>query len=129
MATTLTLGGVDEFLAELARLAPDLAADAGPIERAIATETADQIRAAFPSVTGALRASVQVNPESSASPHRVFTEIAVTAPYAHFVEFGTADRAPAAVFVPLTRRGKERFVKAMIDQVRARGMVVGGLIS
>jgi HK97 gp10 family phage protein len=128
MAATLTLGGVDELLAELARLAPDLAAEAGPLQATIATETAAEIRAGFPSITGNLRRSVEVHREGSTSPARVFTEVAVTAPYAHFVEFGTKDRSPAAVFVPATRRGRERFVKAIVDRVRARGLDVTGAV-
>lgn len=126
MSATLTLGGVDELLAELARLAPDLTTEAGQLQQTIATETAASIRAAYPAVTGALRNSVQVERLTSSSSARVYTEVTVNAPYAHFVEFGTADREPNPAFVPLTRLGRERFAAAVVDRVKAHGLVVGG---
>lgn len=126
MASALILGGVDDLLAELARLAPDLTAEAGELQQAMATETAAAIRAAYPAITGALRASVQAERLTSTSPARVYTEVTVGAPYAHFVEFGTADRAPNPAFVPLTRLGRERFAKAVVDRVKARGLEVTG---
>jgi len=126
MAAALRLTGVDELLAELQLLAPDLAAEVGPLQQSIANETAAAIRAAYPSVTGTLRNSVRVARESSTSPARVFTRIEVTAPYAHFVEFGTVTTTATPAFVPLTRIGRERFTDAVIARVRARGLVVGG---
>jgi len=127
MATVMHLTGVDELLAELDRLAPDLAAEAGPLQQAIATETADTLRAAYPVVTGTLRGSVHVARESSTSPVRVFTEVAVTAPYAEFFEFGTARTAPTPTFVPITNHGREQFLTAVIERVRAHGLTVEGL--
>ena len=126
MASKLTLGGVDELLAELGRLAPALTTEAIGLQQAIATETAAAIRAAYPSVTGTLRASVQVARLNSTSPARVFTEVTVTAPYAHFVEFGTATTTPTPAFVPLTRIGRDHFAQAVINRVKAHGLVVGG---
>jgi HK97 gp10 family phage protein len=126
MASELRLSGVDELLAELMRLAPDLAAEAGPVQASIAAQTAAEIRAGLPSDTGRLRDSVTVQREGSNSPARVFTRVSVTAPYAHFVEFGTARTVPAAVFVPATRRGREQFADAMVERVRARGLTVTG---
>jgi HK97 gp10 family phage protein len=126
MATELKLTGVDELLAELARLAPDLTAEASTLERTIAEQTAEQLRAALPVVTGRLRASVQVQRESSTSPARVFTRIAVTAPYAEHVEYGTHRTPPRPVFVPITRRGREAFAKAVSAAVKATGLKVTG---
>ena len=126
MSAKLTLGGVDELLAELARLAPDLTTEAVALQQTIAHQTAAAIRAAYPSVTGTLRGSVQVDRLSSTSPARVFTSVTVTAPYAHFVEFGTATTTPTPAFVPLTRIGREQFTQAVIARVKARGLVVGG---
>jgi hypothetical protein len=126
MASKLILGGVDELLNEITRLAPDLTQEAIGLQQSIANETVAAIRAAYPSVTGTLRNSVQVERLSSTSPARVFTQVTVTAPYAHFVEFGTATTTPTPAFVPQTRIGRERFTDAVIQRVKNRGLVVGG---
>jgi len=128
MATTLKLTGVTELLEDLARLAPGLTAEAATLERTIGEQTAEALRAALPVVTGRLRASVQVSRESSVSPARVFTAIAVTAPYAQHVEFGTSRVPPRPVFVPISRRGRETFVKAVLDRVRQTGLKVTGSV-
>jgi hypothetical protein len=126
MASALKLGGVDAFLAELTRLAPELASEAASLQAAIAEQAATTLRAAYPSVTGGLRASVEVQREGSASPARVFTRLVVTAPYAGFVEFGTSRTAPRPSFVPISRRSREDFVRAVIARVKARGLGVTG---
>jgi HK97 gp10 family phage protein len=126
MPTTLTLRGFDELQAELERLTPELTREAIALQQSIANETAAAVRAAYPSATGALRASVQVERLSSTSPARTFTQITVTAPYAEHVEFGTAHTTPTPAFVPQTRIGRERFTDAVIARVRAAGLVVGG---
>lgn len=128
MANQLVLGGVEELLAELQRLSPDLTTEAIALQSTIAQETADELRAALPVASGELRNSVRVQRESSNSPARVFTEVSVNAPYAHFVEFGTADTAPQPAFVPITRRGRETFVKAVVERVRAHGLEIGGIV-
>ena len=126
LATKLTIAGVERLLAELEALTPGLTADAVRIQQAIAVETAAAIRAAYPSDTGRLRDSVRVSRLSSTSPARVFSTITVTAPYAEYVEFGTAHTAPNPAFVPNMRIGRERFAEAMIARVKAQGLVVGG---
>lgn len=129
LATKLTIAGLERFLAELEALAPDFTAAAGAIQRDIATETADAIRAGYPSDTGALRASVQTSRRSPTAPARVFTMVTVTAPYVEFVEFGTARTAPHPVFVPLMRLGRERVAREIIQLVEARGLTVRGLVA
>jgi hypothetical protein len=126
MASVLRLGGIDQLLTELEGLAPALAAAAASVQGTIAEETASAIRAGYPSVTGTLRASVRVERAPSTSPVRVFARLVVGAPYAEYVEFGTSRQAPAAVFVPAARRGREAFVKAVIEQVRDAGLRVTG---
>jgi HK97 gp10 family phage protein len=126
LATKLTIAGVERLLAELEHLAPGLTAEAVTLQKAIAVETAAAIRAAYPSDTGRLRASVQVSRLSSTSPARVFSTLTVTAPYAEYVEFGTATRTATPAFVPQMRIGRERFAEAVIARVKARGLVVGG---
>ena len=125
MATTLRIDGLDAFLDELARLAPDLAADAAALQADQAERTAAEIRAGYPVVTGRLRASVVVQRRTTEA-NRVATEVAVTAPYARMVEFGTARTVPAAVFVPAMRRGRDAFVAALVARVRAWGLLVTG---
>ena len=126
MGAKLILRGVDELLTDLTRLAPDLTREAVGLQQATTSEAAAAIRNAYPSVTGRLRNSVQVARLSSSSPARVFTEVTVTAPYAHFVEFGTARTAPTPAFVPITRRAREQFARTVIARVKAHGLVVGG---
>lgn len=127
MASLLKLTGIDELLAELARLAPDLAAEAAPLQLSTAEATADELRAAYPVVTGRLRASVQVEREGSISPARVFTRIAVTAPYAEFFEFGTSRLPPRPTFIPVTNDGRRAFRDAVVARVESRGLTVTGL--
>ena len=126
LGTKLMIKGVARLLADLEELTPGLTAEAVTIQKQIAVETAAAIRAAYPSDTGRLRASVQVNRLDSTSPARVFSTITVTAPYAEYVEFGTAHMTPTPAFVPNMRIGRERFAAAMIAHVKARGLLVGG---
>lgn len=126
MAAQMKLDGVDELLAELGRLAPDLTAETRPLQASQAAETAAALRAAYPAVTGGLRASVTVRQDSSRSPSRLFTEVAVTAPYVEYYEFGTSRTTPHPTFVPITNRGRKEFLDTVIGRVRARGLKVGG---
>jgi len=126
MSIRLQLDGVTEWQRELATLTPDLAEGAAAQQRTIAEQAAEEIRGRLPVVTGRLRASVIVQREPGRTPGRVFTRIAVTAPYAEHVEFGTSRVAPRPVFVPVTRRARDTFVKAVIDEVRQTGLKVTG---
>lgn len=126
MANEVRITGLDELLADLARLAPDLAAEARPLQARAAEATASELRAAYPSVTGELRNSVQVDAESSASEARVFSRLSVTSRHAAFYEFGTAHTAPHPTFTPIARRGRAAFLADVIDRVKARGLVVSG---
>jgi len=126
MPAELKLTGFDEFIVDLARLAPEFAAETARLEQTITEETAETLRAAYPVVSGELRDSVRVEPGDSRSPERVFTRVAVTAPYATFFEFGTARTTPHPTFVPIVRRGREAFLKAVIALVRGQGLKVSG---
>jgi len=126
MSIRLKLDGVTELQRELATLTPDLAEAAAAQQRTIGEQAAENIRARLPVVTGRLRASVIVQREPGRTPGRVFTRIAVTAPYAEHVEFGTSRVAPRPVFAPGTRRAKDAFAKAVIEEVRATGLKVTG---
>ena len=126
MATELRLGGVDEFLAELDRLAPDLTTDARALQADNAERAAANLRAAYHVVSGELRKSVEVARESSTSPTRVFTRISVTARHAGFYEFGTHRSAPHPTFTPIVRRSREQFREDVIARVEARGLEVTG---
>lgn len=126
MPSHLKLTGVDELLAELEKLTPELTTEAAQLQQRIANTTAAELRGAYAVVTGRLRESVRVVREVSNSPARIFSRIEVTAPYAHFYEFGTVATGPRPTFVPITRRGRETFVTAVIDRVKATGLVVRG---
>ena len=126
MATELRLGGVDEFLAELARLAPELATEARALQADNAEQAASNLRAAYHVVSGELRQSVEVARESSTSPARVFTRISVTSRHAGFYEFGTHRSAPHPTFTPIVRRAREAFRDEVINRVESRGLEVSG---
>ena len=126
MASELKITGAEELLAELTALAPDLAAEARTLEQAITEQTAEDLRAAYPVVTGELAGSVQVVPDRSRSPVRVFTQVVVTAPYAEFYEFGTVRTVPHPTFVPTTNRGRRAFLTAVIARVQRHGLRVDG---
>ena len=125
MPATLTLTGVDDLLKALDRLAPDLTAAAGALETAMADDAVSALRASVPVKTGRLRNSIHVQ-RGASSGTRVSTQIVVGAPYAHFVEFGTARTPPRPAFVPIVRRARERFVQAVIDRVEDAGLEVKG---
>lgn len=127
MATRMHLSGVDELLAELKDLAPDLTAEARTLQEEQTAQTASELRAAYHVVSGELRGSVQVRALQHAGPG-VRSEVTVGARHAHFYEFGTARTAPNATFVPITRRGREAYVAAVVARVRDRGLTVGGLL-
>jgi HK97 gp10 family phage protein len=129
MPSTLQLAGIDELLAALEHLAPDLAAEAAPLEQSMAEATADELRAAYPIVTGHLRATVQVARLSATTSARVATAVTAGAPYAEHVEFGTARMPGRPTFVPITRRGRQAFARTIIDRVRGRGLQVTGEVS
>jgi hypothetical protein len=122
----MRLGGVTELAEELGGLVRALVAAAGPIARTQADQMAENIRAALPVVTGTLRASVQIAPITAPGPAAVAAQVAVTAPYAMAVEFGTAHTAPRPVVVPAQRRGRAAFIKAVVDHVRTTGLQVDG---
>jgi HK97 gp10 family phage protein len=126
MASELRLTGVDELLAELERLAPELAAEARTRQDTIAQQTADVLRSAYPVVSGELRDSIEVTRESSHSAVRVFTRIEVTARHAMFYEFGTHNTPAHPTFTPIVRRGREAFLDAIVARVEARGLEVSG---
>lgn len=126
MPSELRLRGVDELIAELDQLVPALAAEVRAVQAAEAQQTASELRAAYPVVTGELRNSVRVLAEPSNSPGRVFTRVEVASDHAGFYEFGTARTAPHPTFTPVTRRGREAFLTEVIRRVEARGLVVNG---
>jgi len=128
MASEMKLRGIDEFLAELQRLAPELTAEARARQADRAEQTAAALRAAYPVVTGELRNSIEVQRESSNSPARVFTRVTVTSRHAGFYEFGTRHAPPHPTFTPILRRGREAFLDEMIDRVGARGLEVHGRV-
>ena len=125
MPATMTLTGFDELLQALERLAPGLTTAAAGLEATIADDAVQTLRASVPVDTGRLRNSIQAQRSTTAGA-TVRTAIVMGAPYAHFVEFGTARTPPRPTFVPIMRRAREQFVRAVVARVKDEGLEVTG---
>jgi Bacteriophage HK97-gp10, putative tail-component len=127
MPNRVELGGVDELLDELERLAPGLTAEAAPLQATAADRAADALRAAYHrGTTGLLADSVAVVTEAGRTPHRLFTRVVNRAPYAGYYEFGTRRSRAFPTFVPITRRARRELVQRIADLVRQHGLDVRG---
>jgi len=125
MANQLRLSGVRELRAELAALPTDLRSGAIPILLASARRTVGLVVAAYPEVTGALKAGVKLIPRDARGVAALFT-VATTAPHAHLIEFGTARTRPRAIFLPITERERRAAVSAVVALVETTGLDVTG---
>lgn len=125
MPVRMDLRGFDELKAQLAALPEMLKRESAPIELQHATAALAEVVAAYPEVTGELRAGVTV---VERTPHGVATlyTLATTAPYAHIYEFGSVHQRPRPTFLPITERGRRDATAAVADLVEAQGFVVGG---
>lgn len=124
-----TWHGLDAFTQQLQTLPTDLTTAAQPIVQQSAEEAGDVMRARYPVVTGRLRDSVVVRELArKRTETNVSWLVANTAPYAHFVEYGTRSTPPRPVFIA-TRNQKRRdmyaALKAMLPRfnLKARGDV------
>lgn len=123
MPAQMIFGGFDELKAELAALPEKLKRESAPIELRHASEAMAEVVAAYPEVTGELRAGVKV---VERTPHGVATlyTLATTAPYAHIYEFGSVHQRPRPTFLPITERGRRDATAAVADLVEGEGLVV-----
>jgi HK97 gp10 family phage protein len=99
-----------ELRRDLATMAKDMTNAARPIVSVSAEDAADLMRARYPlGATGRLRDSVVVheNTQKRTATH-VSWQVTNTAPYAHFVEFGTRYMGARPVFVPTRNQQRRR---------------------
>jgi len=125
MPNRIQLSGFDELRAELATLPTDARDDAAPIEESHARRAAAAVVAAYPHVTGALRAGVAVL-RAGARGIAVRFRVVSSAPHAHLYEFGTYRTRPHAIFLPLTEHERRASVIAVAAMVEAKGLKVTG---
>jgi HK97 gp10 family phage protein len=126
MPATLRFEGLDQLIDELAALPQGLTAGADQDALELATAAAASLRASLPrGETGRLRASVSVR-RVSPTGGQVGAFVAVRAPYAHYVEYGTRYVRPRPVITPTVRRHKDAMIAAQIARLRAAGLKVTG---
>jgi HK97 gp10 family phage protein len=121
MANKLEIGGIEDFVA----LPREISAAAGPVTKAGAERAREQVRRAYPRVTGQLQDGVVVKARANSE---AVTEhdVESTAPHAMYYEFGTHRQRARPTFVPITNRERSAHVKAVVGIVRAAGVTVTG---
>jgi hypothetical protein len=124
MPVQMIFKGFDELKAELAALPEKLKRESAPIERQHASATMTEVVAAYPSVTGALRAGVKIV-ERTAHGVATLVTLVTSSPIAHIYEYGSVHQRPRPTFLPITERGRRDATAAVADLVEAQGLVVG----
>jgi len=125
MSAKLELRGFDDLLRDLAALPATLNQGADPILLRHARQAEARVLAAYPIVTGALRAGVKIVERTARGVATLYTLVS-SAPHAHLYEFGTARTTPRATFLPITERDRRAATAAVSEMVRAQGITVGG---
>ena len=123
MPAQMIFGGLDELKAELAQLPAKLQRESAPIELAHATDAMAEVVAAYPSVTGELRAGVKV---VERTPHgvAVLYTLVTSAYYAHIYEYGSVHQRPRPTFLPITERTRRDSTAAVATLVEDQGLEV-----
>lgn len=121
----MELKGFDELVADLKTLPADLKQESTPILSRFAESARAQIVAAYPEITGTLRAGVQVVARQARGVAALFTLVS-GAPYAHIYEFGSARQRPRATFLPIQDRERRESVAAVAAVVESHGLKVAG---
>jgi hypothetical protein len=128
MPFKLELKGFDELRRELATLPETLKRESAPIESSHASAAMAEVVAAYPMVTGQLRAGVRIVERVAHGVATLFT-LVTSAPYAHIFEFGSVRQRPRATFLPITERARRQStaaVAAMVEATGPTGIVVTG---
>ena len=120
MANKLDIGGIEDFV-ELPR---EISAQAAPVTKAGAERGREQVRRAYPRITGRLQDGVIVKAANSDAV--IEYDVESTAPYAMHYEFGTHHQRARPTFVPITNRERSAHVKAVVGIVRNAGITVTG---
>lgn len=121
----LRLTGTRELRDAFARLPTDLRDDSDPTLLAFATRSKAAVVSTYPSITGNLRAQVQLV-RRTARGIAAFYQLVSGATYAHIFEFGGKRQRPRPVFLRITDRDRRAAVVAVADQVEDAGLVVEG---
>jgi hypothetical protein len=115
------------LLEELARLTPELADEGKPVLSEATDRTQTRTAAAYPFVTGALRAGLRVLPPApTRGRYRLRARVESRAPHAHLYEFGTVRARAHPTFLPIAREEQTTMVKTLAGLVRAYGLRVTG---
>jgi len=126
MPNQLRLSGFVELKRELGTFAPDARDATRPILAARATDARDELVAAYPSITGALRAGVALIPRIGRGIAAVIT-LRSGSDHAHLYEFGTVHAGPHATFLPITERARRASTDDVVDYVEGQGIKVSRL--
>jgi len=125
MPNKLVLGGFKELRDELVAFPQTVNRESVPILERYARATQAEVIAAYPIVTGELRAGVKVLQRAARGVATLITLI-TSAPYAHIFEFGSRRQRPRPTFLPISERGRRQGVVAVADLVKSKGLVVRG---
>lgn len=131
----IVFDGLAELKVALQNLPADLAREAGFIVYANADEAAREVKAAYPSRTGNLRARVSVKKERGQ--FGASATVRNTAKHAHLFENGTQARhtalganrgsmPPGHVFVPVMIRRRRVMYQVLKDLLVKHGLLVSG---
>ena len=135
MSASVRWSGFSEFLREFGSIPERLKSEGMGIVVEETEGAANEIRQAYPRVTGTLAKRVRTSyPSTSILVGLVRSQ----APHAHLYEFGTRQRrtskganrgvmpaANPAVVVPIARRRRSRMARRMVDMLRRMGFQVG----
>lgn len=125
MPTQMVFTGLDELRRDLASLPDTLKRESAPIESSYASAALAEVVAAYPSVTGQLRAGVRIVERVAHGVATLFT-LVTSSPIAHIYEFGSVHQRPRATFLPITERARRESSAAVADLVESQGLVVTG---
>jgi hypothetical protein len=136
MSNQVVWEGLAELKAALGQLPKRLAAEASAIVTDSAYAARDEIVAAYPKRTGALRRGVKVKLESVGQ-YGAGASVINTAPHAHLFEFGTQARhtklgasrgsmPPGNIFVPRVIKHRRRMYDELKEMLKREGLIVTG---
>lgn len=129
MKAQLVIEGLDELRAELRRMPDHLVMEAAAILTGHGTKAAEQIRDAYPEVTGRLKRGVRADRAETAR-GGASVRVISAAPHAHLYEFGTARGGrPHPTFVPIIQRTRLDVFRDQVALVRREGFQVSGAVA
>ena len=121
----LELRGFDTLNAGFRALPSDLKRESDPILGGRARRAQAALQAAYPEITGGLRAGVRVVERAARGVASLFTLVS-GAPYAHIYEFGSYRQPPRATFLPISETERRESVVDVSAMVESHGLTVRG---